>query len=516
MHSRNASMKAAKKKRKKSAKKAPSFFFDRILFSHEKTLVLSLCVLAALRILIFSAAFPLFTNVDEQSHFDLVIKSSNGSIPHGLENYSQEAAASFVIYGSPEYSMGPDDSMAPKIWTLPRDLQNGIVKQGKELWKGAKNPETTQPPVYYLAAGAWYKLGSALGLDSRQGFYWIRSFNVIVYILLILIAYACLKRVYPNRPLLSLGVPLVLAFFPQDAFYSVGNDVTSPLLFCAAFYALLLCEGKGWGSHFLAGMAVAMALLSKYSCCPILVVMAAIAAIRVRNSWKRETRISELAKIGIMTLAAAAPIAWWCARNYVFTGHLITSGQAAEFLGWTVKPFDQIWDHPLFTLSGAWGFCHDVMLKFWRGEFTWYKRDIALPWADEFYAWSSLAFAVVAAWQIARPRLKGESQNRLADSMNLAVLIGSLLLLAILSIRYDFHDCFYPSRAYPFMSSGRLILGILVPFLVLYISGLDLLLGKLGIKTSRLMFLAGIMLVITCSEIAITIPVFSSPWNWFH
>jgi hypothetical protein len=50
--------------------KAPLGFAMR----HERKLILLLCAIAAVRVFIFSAAFPFFNNVDEQAHTDLVIK----------------------------------------------------------------------------------------------------------------------------------------------------------------------------------------------------------------------------------------------------------------------------------------------------------------------------------------------------------------------------------------------------------------------------------------------------------
>jgi len=41
---------------------------------HERSIVLALCVAAACRVFLFSAAFPYFNNVDEPAHFDLVMK----------------------------------------------------------------------------------------------------------------------------------------------------------------------------------------------------------------------------------------------------------------------------------------------------------------------------------------------------------------------------------------------------------------------------------------------------------
>ena len=43
----------------------------------ESILILLLCFIATLRVLVFSAAFPFFTNIDEDLHFDLVTQYSH-------------------------------------------------------------------------------------------------------------------------------------------------------------------------------------------------------------------------------------------------------------------------------------------------------------------------------------------------------------------------------------------------------------------------------------------------------
>src|SRR4030042_1276170 len=72
--------------------------------SHEYILVIVICIVAACRVFIFNAAFPLFNNVDEQAHFDLVYKYSNGQLPQAeVENFNGEAAELMVLYGTSEY-----------------------------------------------------------------------------------------------------------------------------------------------------------------------------------------------------------------------------------------------------------------------------------------------------------------------------------------------------------------------------------------------------------------------------
>ncbi|MBI2161438.1 MAG: hypothetical protein HYU25_13865 [Candidatus Rokubacteria bacterium] len=69
---------------------------------HERVVVAVLCAAGALRVLVFSAAFPPFHQVDEPFHFDLVVKYASGHVPHDLasERFSPETKETIVLYGT--------------------------------------------------------------------------------------------------------------------------------------------------------------------------------------------------------------------------------------------------------------------------------------------------------------------------------------------------------------------------------------------------------------------------------
>jgi len=55
-----------------------------------------------------------------------------------------------------------------------------------------------------------------------------------------------------------------------------------------------------------------------------------------------------------------------------------------------------------------------------------------------------------------------------------------------------------------------------VPFVLLYLDGLGHALSWARLRIDPLVVVALIAAAITSSEIAITLPVFESPYNWFH
>src|SRR5438270_9473556 len=74
---------------------------------NERRFVLLLCCLAAIRVFVYSAAFPFFNNVDEGAHFDLVLKYSHGLVPRKFGPASDEMSNYVIRYGSLEYNLDP-------------------------------------------------------------------------------------------------------------------------------------------------------------------------------------------------------------------------------------------------------------------------------------------------------------------------------------------------------------------------------------------------------------------------
>ena len=88
--------------------------------------------------------------------------------------------------------------------------------------------------------------------------------------------------------------------------------------------------------------------------------------------------------------------------------------------------------------------------------------------------------------------------------------------MVAVSVSFDFGDCWYPSRERPYLTSGRLVLGALIPFLALYLQGLERILGWAAISRYRWAFVAAIAAVMAGSQLAVTHQVFASAYNWYH
>jgi hypothetical protein len=135
---------------------------------------------------------------------------------------------------------------------------------------------------------------------------------------------------------------------------------------------------------------------------------------------------------------------------------------------------------------------------------------------DVFYAWSSLVFLVAAAIGFFRPWESAPHGERTADGMCLLVFGVSILMLVAMSMRYDFGQCWYPSREHPYFTSARLISGALVPSVVLYLRGLDWLLRKTRVGINGLIVVFAIAVVSLTADTIVSLDVFGSAYNWFH
>lgn len=485
----------------------------------ERKIIFLLMVLAAVHVFIFSAAFPFFNNVDEGLHFDLVLKYAQGHFPQGREMVSPSAAIYLALMNSHEY-LGTSNQFSggqlpPPPWTLPAAEMNAGLAARSADWRKQENYEVSQTPLYYALAGFWWHIGQWLGFDERRILYWLRFLNIALVAATVWVAYFAARKIFPDNIFLRIGVPALLAFMPQTAFYSIGNDVLSPLCFGLTFLFLLKwLEDPSASAGGLTGLAFAATYLSKITNLPLLLIVMAAAFIKTVQSYRQKFRRPVVEALIAFLFCAEPPIiAWmiWCKSNF---GDLTGSAVKTQFLGWTVKPFSQWWHHPIFTPDGLWTFLSGQLGTFWQGEFYWHRQPMALPGTNIFYTLLSLVLLAAAAPALFR-RFSNDPAQRYSLRVSMVCFAAMLAFFALLSVIYDFHNCPYPSRQYPFFISGRLLLGALVPFLVLVVYGLDRILNRFG-NVAKFSVLTLMVAAMVAVEIATDRPVFSSEYNWFH
>ena len=482
--------------------------------------IIVFCLLASLRVFLFSAAFPFFNNVDERRHFDLVMKYAAGHVPRGAELISPTSLPYLARYASPEFLAPPESfegGYYGPFWTHPAEEVAPTIARIEEILSKTPNQECSQPPLYYTTAAAWFKIGRWLGLKGGSALYWIRFLNVAFIAVLVWLAYAAARIIFPGQIAMRIGVPLLIAFMPQDASYGIDNDVLSPICFGITFICLIRWFREDRPRIRLGiatGLSIAAAYLTKLSNLPLIFV-AAVAIAHSCCSRSRSRLRDAIPALAALSCSAAVLIgAWifWTKSNF---GDLTGAASKMQLLGWTRKPFWDWWSHPIFTPSGFWTFLSELIATFWRGEFMWHAYTIGSKEMDLFYVLSSVGFCLVAVISLLQKRGKNlDEMQRRALWIALASFIATIVFLGFLSLQFDFGACINPSRERPYFFQGRLMSGAMIPFAMLYVYGLNRLLR--AVPALVLAAVGAIVIAITISEFFVNSVAFASAYNWFH
>lgn len=483
----------------------------------------ALCGILAIRIFLFNAAFPFWNNVDEQAHFDTVVKYSRGYVPRQeATRYDPESLRLIVLHQSPEYLNSLESSglteWPPPLWQYERSEARQVISGLYGTWEKKKNHEAFSPPVYYGLAGIWYNIGKLAHLEGIRLLYWVRFLNIPMYIVLFWLTSLFCRRFFENAPSMQLGVLLLVTFFPQDVFFSINSDVLSPLLSLAALLLAFRIYDTGGRVplYVFTGMAFAATLLTKLSNLPLWIIFAFLVVLVARKALRGGNFTSEVPKLLLLVGACVVPVLFWLAWNAHALGDITGSAEKTRILGWTVKPLTDMLDHPVFSLFGLVTFISELLKTFWRGEFLWETESMSSAGMDLFYVTSSCLFVTTSIVSTFKAKDSYSHSHRLINVASAIILVSYLALFAVLSIVYDFGSCWYPSKDHPYFTSGRLALGGLIPILVLYMDGLRILTAKLSRNISPIAVVLAICFLMMFSEINLTYPVFKSAYNWFH
>ena len=489
--------------------------------TRERILIWLLCIGAALHVFIFSAAFPFFSNVDEYLHFDLITEYSRGQLPHSFNRLNEEALDWIVLYASPEFLSAPETFQNRKfptpLWKQSGPEVEPEIAATRAAWSNQVNFEASQPPLYYGLASVWWSIGKHLGFAELQSLYWIRFLNIPLIAIVVWLGYLTARTIAPERAEVRLGVPLLLAFIPQNVFYTINNDVLSPVCFGVLFLLMLQWLRADTHSVWLGvatGLAIAATYLTKLSNVPFIGVALLVIILEPRRiTWRTPGR--ELAALAALLVFAAIPISSWMAWNKVHFGDLTGSTAKVGLLGWSQKSLANWWQHPIFTPGGFWVFWSSLIKSFWRGELTWHGRFLNWGFVDWFFVISSLVLLFSAMCGVASRSVLSTFQRQAIGSAILVWLAG-IFFLAVLSIQFDFGESTGPTRDHPYFTAGRLLSGALIPFAVMYVSGISLLLRRAKVAVLLLSIIVAIVAVTAVSEIAVNHVVFASEHNWFH
>ncbi len=498
--------------------------------ANERFLILFLCLVAALRAFIFSAAFPFFSNIDEDLHFDLIVQYSHGHVPRSFDRLKDETLDWIVPHASPEYLFPPERFPGGKfpapLWKQPWSKAEPEIAATRAAWSSEINSESSQPPFYYAVTGLWWWLGKHLGLVGIASLYWIRFLNLAIMAIVVWLGYVTARTIAPERPEVRIGTPLLLAFIPQNVFYAMNNDVLSPLCFGILFLCVLQWLRTNAPSPLLGtvtGLAIASTYLTKLSNVPLLVVAVGIILAKLVLIVRQQPRAGIIAFVTLF-LFAAVPIGSWMVWLKLQFGDFTGSTAKIASLDWTRKPFAEWWRHPIFTPHGFWTFWSDLIASFWRGEIKWHGEDVDWQIADGLFTVSSLVFIAAAILGL-RKRYALSTFQRQAIAVAIATLAAGIGFLGLLSIQFDFGSCVNPSRSHPYFTSGRLLSGASIPFALSYVCGISFLCRFVTSRFQQtrwtatalsLTVVSAIVVFSQVSEIFVSRPVFASRHNWFH
>ncbi len=495
---------------------------DRWIARDPETLAaLALATLAAARVLFLSLCFPFFTNVDEFRHVDMALKYARGYVA-GREGdaYDPETRRLVAILGSPEYHRDPRRTtpVPPPVWRAgPEVLSRRLARADAEL-APIHNLEANQSPFYYTVAGAWLRVGRALGLDGGPLLYWVRALSAPATFGLVLSSFALLRGVYARSRFVRLGVPALLALLPQDCVTYVTSDALAPLLGGLAFLLcvrLALRPGAATWRGAAAGLVAAAAIATKLPNA-LLAAVAAFCGAASRASGSADAAAGAGRPWLAWWIALSLPVGAWLVRNRIVLGDFTGDAVKIEKLGWGRRPLAEWLSHPLFGPEGLAAFLDGLVRTFWRGELAWLQVPLAHPAADRLYVAATALCLGLAAVGLRGRRPRAE---RVAEGAAWVAVLCAVALLGWLSVRFAYGPTTNPSLASPWFANGRLVAGTMVPFALLFVRGIErgaAWLPERWRDRGAWGVLAVILAAASVSEAILTAPVFRSAYNFFH
>lgn len=486
--------------------------------TRDQVFIAIVCLAATVRVLFFSASLPFFA-LDEELHFDAIYKYANGyTRQSALPSFDRETAEIIELYHSPQFLRVADPGrpfVPTSAWCRPSQEHLPAELQFRtEAWYQMKNVEIDAPPAYYVIGAAWYKLGRLMDYSGVFLLFWLRSLGAIGYGFFVLFAWMFVRECYPENKYLQISVPVFLLIFPQECFLFI-----TPNSLCATLMTLTLLLFAKLRKHpdsspvFYLSVGILAAITAFLSFGNFLVALpvAITAWFIIRQSLHTSAQHSRILKTVAMMAAAALPIAAWLLHNHASLGSWTGSKAKQEYLTWTVVPLSQVFHHPIFTVEGFRYFISTLSRNFWRGE-TYWNAVPRQGWIDPLYLWLSVILCFVFIVQVFRIQTANPDQS-FGDVVSIILVVSAVLFMIVISLPFDFGRCFYPSQARPYFVSGRIIIGVLLPFLIMILGGLQVLCGWISKRLNPLYLAVPFAALMFVTETILFRPVMASQFN---
>lgn len=284
--------------------------------------------------------------------------------------------------------------------------------------------EDHQPPAYYyLASLAWRAAPSGTLARLRA----VRLVGIALGLVTVLATYGALRALFADDPILAVGGAGFVAFLPMQLAVTaaVNNDALANAVAATALWVAALRANDRLpdrAAAWLGGALAGLAILTKLTAAPAVVLIAAAEALRARAG--SAGRIA--ARAAAPAALAAAIAAPWAMRNLAVYGGADAFGLRAHDAVVTGQPRTADWiaEHGMaafmeravtFTFQSFWG------VFGWLGVFLDGRIYAALALASAIAATGAAVWVVRATRDAARgPERRAAALLGLAIALSLA------------------------------------------------------------------------------------------------
>lgn len=345
---------------------------------------------------LFAVYTPAWQAPDEPAHYNYVRQLANGRFPTMTAIDYDEAYKNAAISSgfAPEYDI--------TIITY-------------EDW---------QPPLYYLLLTPvyWLSNGSLTAL---------RLFSLLLGAGVVVLAYASVRRIFPDKNWVALTTAVFIAFLPQHLaiMAALNNDALAELLIAALIFTLVGYAQQPTPRRAAAlGLLLGLGFVTKGTVYPLTLVVALVGVWRHWGDWPA------LLRNGLRVVLPAALLGglWW-GRNIAVYGGLDVLGKAAHDAVVVGQPRTSEWIAQFGLMETVRLFAQTTFRSFW-GQFGW----MALPMLNPRWLYPLLGLLLLAAvlgllwwgWQ-------RRSLWRTATAVPFYILLGVFLLTVGVHVGYN-------------------------------------------------------------------------------
>jgi len=389
----------------------------------------------------------------------------------------------FLVY--PAIRTGDFDAHVQYLNRMVASFRPPLASEGFQMYN---------PPIYYLASAALYRLFGPAGTLSDVVRY-AQLVNTVSAFLTAVLLFFILRRVFKDRPVVFLSL-LVAASLPMCIVKapSISGDSTLTLLCTATFYLWLrYTEAPSWRLALLTGLGAGLCFLTRYTGLFVIMGLSAgfiYSALRGRASMRRT--LAEMAAFLSVSLIVCG---WYYARNILVFHHLFPINGTQEMFFFRQYPGYR--DRAFYTdikalfLNSPFGKAN-VTESFLAGSYTTFWSDgqrLLLGTQNVIPTMAALSLSLLPSLLIAHGAVKASASTVSKGGDGRAVfLAGCIFTLSMSLAAYALGTYSYP---YYSMVKSFYIMFCIAPIACLFALGLEAWVARSG-------YLA-ITLYITCA-----------------